>query len=104
VPSFVAFDLLWLNGKDYRSTPLLERKAALRKTIPKKSPWVVYADHVTEHGIALFQAACERDLEGIVAKKKDESYNSSVRWVKIRNPRYSQRMGRQEDVQRNRTP
>jgi len=35
-----------------------------------------------------------RDLEGIVAKRKDDSYADSVRWVKIKNPGYSQAVGR----------
>ena len=30
VPIFAAFDLLWLNGKDLRDEPLLERKRRLR--------------------------------------------------------------------------
>ena len=32
-PVFVAFDLLWLNGRDLRGRPLLDRKAALRALI-----------------------------------------------------------------------
>jgi bifunctional non-homologous end joining protein LigD len=34
---FVAFDLLYLNGKDLRKLPLLERKAQLKKTVAKSS-------------------------------------------------------------------
>ena len=33
---FYAFDLLWLDGRDLRDWPLLERKAALRKLLPRK--------------------------------------------------------------------
>ena len=32
-PVFVAFDLLWLNGRDLRDQPLVDRKAALRALI-----------------------------------------------------------------------
>lgn len=53
--SFCAFDLVGLNGRDQRDQPLLERKAALRKIIPKHSPWVLYADHVIEHGVELLR-------------------------------------------------
>jgi bifunctional non-homologous end joining protein LigD len=102
-PSFVAFDLMWVNGRDYRDEPLLERKGALRKIIPKESAWVLYADFVIERGLGLFRAACERDLEGIIAKRKDEPYAENVRWVKIKNPGYSQAVGRGEDFQRRRT-
>jgi ATP-dependent DNA ligase len=52
--------------------------------------------------VGLFRAACERDLEGIVGKRKDEPYADNVRWVKIKNPAYSQATGRQEQFQRRR--
>jgi bifunctional non-homologous end joining protein LigD len=93
---------MWLNGRDYRTKPLLERKAALRKIIPTNSPYVLFADFVIERGIGLFRAACARDLEGVVAKQKDAPYADNVRWVKIKNPGYSQAAGRQERFQRRR--
>jgi len=34
-PGFYAFDLLWLNGKDFRQLPLIERKKRLRQLIVK---------------------------------------------------------------------
>jgi bifunctional non-homologous end joining protein LigD len=101
--AFVAFDLVWLNGKDYRQIHLLERKAALRKLVRSNSPVVLYADFMIERGLALFRAACDRDLEGIIAKKKDEPYSASVRWVKIKNPAYTQAVGRGEQFQQTRT-
>jgi ATP-dependent DNA ligase len=33
---FIAFDLLYLNGKDLRIPPLLERKAMLKKLLRRK--------------------------------------------------------------------
>ena len=62
-----AFDLLWLDGRDLRDRPLLERKAALRKLISRKPHAVLFVDHVTT-GTDLFRVICERDMEGIVAK------------------------------------
>lgn len=35
--SFLAFDLLWLDGKDLRMYPLVERKRILRKLVPAGS-------------------------------------------------------------------
>jgi len=32
-PCFVAFDLLWLNGKDLRPLPLVERKKRLKRLL-----------------------------------------------------------------------
>ena len=36
----------------------------------------------------------EHDLEGIVAKRLADPYGGRVRWLKIKNPDYSQKEGR----------
>jgi bifunctional non-homologous end joining protein LigD len=38
----LTFDLLWLNGKDLRGLPVIERKQRLRKLIESVSPRIVY--------------------------------------------------------------
>jgi bifunctional non-homologous end joining protein LigD len=93
-PVFYVFDLLWLDGKDQRSRPLLERKRILRSIVPKQPSVLLYAHHVERYGIDFFRLACELDLEGIVAKRKVGAYGDS--WFKIRNPVYSQYEGRRE--------
>jgi bifunctional non-homologous end joining protein LigD len=62
---FYAFDLLWKDGQDLRGLPLIKRKRLLKKIV--KSP-VLFVDHLVGRGVDLFQAVCQRDLEGIVAK------------------------------------
>ena len=39
---------------------------------------------------------CTNDLEGIVAKRLADPYDARVRWLKIKNPDYSQKEGRAE--------
>src|SRR6187397_1470165 len=36
--TYYVFDLLWLNGKDLRGLPLVERKAQLRELVERTSP------------------------------------------------------------------
>jgi ATP-dependent DNA ligase len=69
-----------------------------RKLIPKKASPLLYMDHIEERGVDLFRLACRKDLEGIVAKWKDGRYDPNrVRsWIKIKNPAYSQIVGRHE--------
>jgi bifunctional non-homologous end joining protein LigD len=96
---FYAFDLLWLNGQDLRALPLLTRKQHLKVLLRRQSSWLIYIDHVMEHGRTLFQLACREDLEGIVAKRADHPYPSANKkplWIKIKNPAYSQKDGRGE--------
>jgi hypothetical protein len=96
-PYFVAFDLLWLNGEDLRSLPLIERKKRLASIVPAAPAYLLYVDHIEARGKDLFTAVCAKDLEGIVAKPKDSSYDPErTKWFKIKNPNYSQREGRRE--------
>ena len=97
-PCFYAFDLLWLNGKDLRGLPLIDRKKVLRKIIPTPQSRLLYVDHIQGRGEDLFRLACRRDLEGIVAKWKKGAYMEGERtsWVKIKNDNYSQAIGREK--------
>jgi ATP-dependent DNA ligase len=47
----------------------------------------------------LFNATCGRDLEGIVRKWREGRYETdgaSTSWLKVKNPQYSQMVGRRE--------
>ena len=97
---FIAFDLLHLNGKDLRTLPLIERKAALKKLLGRKRSRILYLDHVEGNGRWLFEQIVAMDLEGIVCKQKDSPYKvtekPSRHWIKVKNSRYSQLEGREE--------
>src|SRR5881397_266866 len=97
---FIAFDLLYLNGKDLRVLPLIERKVMLKKLLRRKRSRILYLDHVEAAGRLLFEEIVKMDLEGIVCKRKDSPYKVTEKpspyWIKVKNPRYSQAEGREE--------
>ena len=96
-PHFYAFDCLWLDGRDLRQKPLIERKEILLTVVPAQPSRLLYVSHIEERGVDLFQAVCEQDLEGIVAKLKTAPYGTEPpSWVKIKNLDYSQAEGRYE--------
>jgi bifunctional non-homologous end joining protein LigD len=97
-PCFFAFDLLMSDGKDLRTEKLTDRKQELRRLMSKvPESRLRYADHVEQHGTALFQRVCQLDLEGIVAKHSLAPYTTErTTWFKIKNPKYSQMEGREE--------
>ena len=103
-PCFFAFDLLMADGKDLRSERLTDRKQELRRLMLKApTSRLRYADHVEQHGTALFRRVCEMDLEGIVAKHGLAPYTTErTTWFKIKNPKYSQMEGREELFERER--
>jgi ATP-dependent DNA ligase len=94
--AFYAFDVLWLNGEDLRGLGLLERKRILRKII-RGHDRILYAAHVERRGLKLFEAVCQKDCEGIVAKHRLAPYVGKPQtWFKILNPEYTQKRGRKE--------
>jgi ATP-dependent DNA ligase len=93
---YVAFDLLWSRGRDLRGFPLTERKKRLAGIIPAQTGIVCSTLPIDEHGQELFEAVGGLDLEGIVATRKADSYDARTRWLKIKNPNYSQAEGRPE--------
>jgi bifunctional non-homologous end joining protein LigD len=93
---YAAFDLLWLNGRDLRGKPLSERKRRLERLIPEGKPGLSRVLTVANDGRALFEAVQRLDLEGIVAKRKRDPYETGVTWLKIKNRLYSQMKGRGE--------
>ena len=95
-PAYVAFDLLWLNGADLRSLPLIQRRRQLQNILPTGPAVISGALSATGTGHRLFELMCAHDLEGIVAKRLKDPYGSRVRWLKIKNPSYSQKEGRRE--------
>jgi bifunctional non-homologous end joining protein LigD len=96
-PILYVFDLLWLNDRDLRSVPLIQRKRILQKLIrSSKCSQLLFAQHIEREGSKLFQAICKTDAEGIVAKRKQGVYQAGERWFKIRNRDYSQMPGRHE--------
>jgi bifunctional non-homologous end joining protein LigD len=103
-PRYYAFDLLFSNGEDLRYLPLADRKQRLRDLIRSNGERLLHCDHVEEMGEELFAMACQQDLEGIVAKRKIDPYviERSSLWLKIRNRKYSQWVGREELFERER--
>jgi bifunctional non-homologous end joining protein LigD len=86
---YYAFDLLFLDGKDIRKLPLLERKRLLRAALPKDAS-IRFSRHVRRHGVSAFRAAKRRGLEGIMGKRARSLYQSGRRtrdWVKIKTVR-----------------
>ncbi len=99
---FFAFDLVWLDGEDLRNVPLIERKTKLKKLIQGSSQ-ILYAQHIEKNGKLLFQETVERNLEGIVAKRRTGTYTEHG-WLKIKNPKYTQSEGRHDMFQSFRAP
>lgn len=84
--AFVAFDCIYAEGTELIWTPLMERKQKLSDMIVE-SPSLAVSRYVKQNGIALYQAAEQSKLEGVVAKRMDSSYLMGKRskdWIKFK--------------------
>jgi ATP-dependent DNA ligase len=84
----IAFDLLAVDGDDFRREALYARKAWLARLLAKSANGIQLNPHLTgEIGPAMFEHACKLGLEGVVSKRRDRAYQGgrSKHWVKVKN-------------------
>jgi bifunctional non-homologous end joining protein LigD len=76
--TFVAFDLLYLNGVDIRDALLAARKDLLQAIVARTSEpdRLRYSAHLTQAGRDVLEGACRLGLEGIISKRIDRPYRS----------------------------
>jgi bifunctional non-homologous end joining protein LigD len=81
---YYVFDLIYVDGYDLRQTSLEQRKQALAQIIVPNE-LIRYSDHFSQ-GLALFDLAKRKGLEGILAKKRASHYEErrSQEWLKIK--------------------
>jgi bifunctional non-homologous end joining protein LigD len=83
---YYVFDLLFFDGHDLTSLPLLRRKELLKEVLPS-AQYLKFSDHVWEDGVLFFQVVKEKGLEGIIAKHSQSAYRMGRRsrqWLKIK--------------------
>jgi bifunctional non-homologous end joining protein LigD len=84
--TYIIFDLLALDGEDFRRRPLLDRKETLQALMKDAPKNLYYSPHIRGNGKESFTAACKADLEGIVGKKADSIYSGTRNgdWIKLK--------------------
>ena len=83
---YYVFDLLEVEGEPVIDLPLSERRKRLRKLLDGRNRTVQFSQPF-EDGQALYEAAKERRLEGVMGKKTDSRYEPGKRsryWLKFK--------------------
>jgi len=83
---YVAFDLLWRDGRDLRSEPLAARREALEAVLaPVRGP-VSIAERLEGDRAAALAEVRRRGAEGFIAKRADGPYvgRRSSKWRKVK--------------------
>jgi len=78
--AFVAYDLLEVEGRDLRASPLAERRALLSRLVAGRGDRLVLSEEVAgeswEALAALRSEARRRGVEGLMLKRRDSPYRS----------------------------
>jgi bifunctional non-homologous end joining protein LigD len=85
--TYLVFDLLFLNGHSTMALPLTARRKLLEGLELKGATWAT-PPSVAGEGQAMLDASRAQQLEGIVAKRLDSTYQPGVRsaaWLKVKN-------------------
>jgi len=83
--TYVAYDILYYDGKQVTDKPLTERQKLLQKAFRESERLAL--SRVVDNGVALFELAKTQGLEGIVAKRRYSKYHIGKRttdWIKIK--------------------
>jgi bifunctional non-homologous end joining protein LigD len=96
---YAVFDLLRVDGHDLTCNAWSDRRAVLEEL---ELPPLCLVGDAFDDGAALFQAVCDRGLEGVVAKRRSGRYRPGQRgtWVKVKNPGYWRRESEVEGFRR----
>ncbi|MEA2346570.1 MAG: bifunctional non-ous end joining protein LigD [Thermoleophilaceae bacterium] len=84
--TFAIFDMLWLDGHSLMGLPYSDRRRLLEQLDLNGKSWRTPAAH--DDGEVLLAATLEQGLEGVVAKRRDSTYEPGRRsqaWVKVKN-------------------
>ena len=83
---YEVFDLLHLDGRSLLAEPLEERRRLLGNVL-RADPRVRMSESIESDGVAFFEAARQRGLEGIMAKDRHAPYLPGIRtksWLKVK--------------------
>jgi ATP-dependent DNA ligase len=89
VAMLCAFDLIELDGKNLRRTPIEERKYALANLLYRDHDGIAFNKHYVCDGAVVYKHVCDLGCEGIVSKRLGSTYRSGRvnDWLKIKNPK-----------------
>ena len=90
--AYVAFDALFMGGRDLRGAALVGRQRELAAAVPpeRRNAWLYMSESFDASGSAVLAAASKLGVEGIVSKRRGRPYPAGRTrdWVKTLNQAY----------------
>jgi bifunctional non-homologous end joining protein LigD len=88
-PTLIAFDCLYLRGRDLRDRPLRQRREAFEEAIEGETV-ILPARRLAPDGLEAWTQVTERGYDGLVGKDEASPYREgrTLSWLKVKVPHY----------------
>ncbi len=89
LPVYMVFDVLELDGKDWRPEPLWKRRQVLEELVARER-MILPVRRLSSNGLKAWAHAVHKGYEGIVAKDPASPYvpGRTLHWLKVKQPKY----------------
>ena len=89
-PIYMAFDCLYLEGRDLRPLPLRERRAELERVLENDQVVLFPARRLDRNGLEAWAQVLKAGYEGLVAKDSASPYvgGRTLKWLKVKQQKY----------------
>lgn len=89
-PVYMAFDCLYLEGRDLRDQPLRERRVELERVLENDQVLLFPARRLGADGLEAWAQVLECGYEGLVGKDEVSPYREgrTLSWLKVKVPKY----------------
>ena len=89
-PIYMAFDCLYLEGRDRRALPLRERRETLERVVENDHTLIFAARRLADNGLAAWEQVLALGYEGYVAKDEASPYSGgrTLSWFKVKQRDY----------------
>ncbi|MBS1618747.1 MAG: DNA ligase D, partial [Bacteroidetes bacterium] len=87
---YYVFDIMWLDGRDLTQLPLTDRRTILASVMPRREGLIRLSEVFDLKGTDFFETIRQLGMEGIMAKRKESTYQPDGRsgdWMKIKSNR-----------------
>jgi bifunctional non-homologous end joining protein LigD len=84
---FAVFDCLEVEGEEILEKPLKERRKALERIVPARSPFLMRSRLLSANGLLAYREAKKKGWEGIISKEGSSPYRPGKRtrtWLKVK--------------------
>lgn len=89
LPGYMVFDVLELDGKNWRPEPLWKRRKVLEELVARERE-ILPVRRLSSNGLKAWAQAVHKGHEGVAGKDPESPYvgGRTLKWLKVKQPHY----------------